>query len=175
MHRVVAAALHFEVVILRGGHRRGHGPVAFALGHVAPYSNPDEADRSTGFNDRVQRSHKPAIMKLPIPHVFRAPGITLREYRFRRVVDSGSTVAGHPREGSSRATETLLPEFGSCSYVCARRCPVCVAGVGGLHECRLCHRVCAGRRPRGWSDTAVRDGLPLLLCRPVVLRRRLGP
>ena len=66
-----------------------------------PYSNPDEADRSTGFNDRVQRSHKPAIMKVPIPHVFRAPGITLREYRFRRVVDRGSTVAGHLEKGAA--------------------------------------------------------------------------
>ena len=47
------------------------------------------------------KDHKPAIMKLPIPHVFRAPGITLREYRFRRVVDSGSTVAGHLEKGAA--------------------------------------------------------------------------
>jgi hypothetical protein len=40
-------------------------------------------------------------MKLPIPHVFRAPGITLREYRFRRVVDRGSTVAGHLEKGAA--------------------------------------------------------------------------
>ena len=100
-----------------------------------------------------------------------------------RVHDSGTESAGVcgggppiMQRGSSRAIKTALPDIGIAAGDCARQASSSrFAGVGGLHQRRGIHRVCPGDGARRWSERPDRGaGLPLLLRRPLVLRRRLG-
>ena len=96
-----------------------------------------------------------------------------------RVV-GGSCGSGPPtsERGSGRAKKPTLPCFGIDDDGDARRhrhLRYRVTRVCGLQRCGVCNRVCAGRSSRRWSYTAVGGALlPRLLCRPLVLRRRLG-
>jgi len=104
---------------------------------------------------------------------------TLRIQRIRARC-RGSCGSGPPtsERGSDRAKKPTLPCFGIDDDGDARRhrhLRYRVTRVCGLQRCGVCNRVCAGRSSRRWSYTAVGGALlPQLLCRPLVLRRRLG-
>ena len=94
----------------------------------------------------------------------------------RPVVAGGSTAACHYfGEGSGRAKKPALPNSGIDDCGGSRRRRHRRAGVGGLHKRRCRDRMCAGHSPGRWSRRTVGGArLPLVLRRPVVLRRRLG-
>jgi hypothetical protein len=138
------------------------------VSHAAPGALPGAArsrqkDDSRRNNDRGIRDFPPATQR----------PITLCCILFTRIAN-GPTARDHKPGGSSHAAEAKLPEFGSGTCVYSRRHRGRFARGGRLRRQRRSDRLRPGRRPRRWPHSPNRR-VPVILRRPVVLRRRLGP
>jgi hypothetical protein len=134
-----------------------------ALGALPGAAQSRKEDDSRRNNDRGIRDFPPATQR----------PITLCCILFTRITN-GPTARNHEPGGSSHAAEAKLPEFGSGTCVYSRRHRGRFAGVGGLRRQWRSDGMRSRRRPRRWPHPPNRR-VPLILRRPVVLRRRLGP